>query len=130
MRFFSAANLRPFGIYLLIVVFACLPIWAVDDFVNQDGSPHLYNAYLIVELLRGNPAFTEIYALNSAPIPNLTGHYLLALFLLVFTPPVVTKIMVTADVRRISGGGRLAALSDNRARRLDDGFSRRRGFGV
>ncbi len=95
MRFFSAANLRPFGIYLLIIVFACLPIWAVDDFINQDGSPHLYNAYLIVELLRGNPAFTEIYALNSAPIPNLTGHYLLAFFLLVFTPPVVTKIMVT-----------------------------------
>ena len=95
MRFFSAANLRPFGFYLLTIVFACLPIWAVDNFVNQDGSPHLYNAYLIVELLRGNPAFTEFYALNSAPIPNLTGHYLLALFLLIVTPPVVTKIMVT-----------------------------------
>ncbi len=95
MRFFSAANSRPLGIYLLIIVFACLPIWAVDNFINQDGSPHLYNAYLIVELLCGSPAFTEIYALNSAPIPNLTGHYLLAFFLLIFTPPVVTKIMVT-----------------------------------
>ena len=95
MYFFSAANLRPIGTYLLITVFACLPIWAVDDFINQDGSPHLYNAYLIVELLRDNPAFTEFYALNSAPIPNLTGHYLLAFFLLIFTPSVVTKIMVT-----------------------------------
>ncbi len=95
MRFFSAANLHPFGIYLLIIVFACLPIWFVDEFIHQDGSPHLYNAYLIVELLRDNPVFTELYSLNSAPIPNLTGHYLLAFFLLIFTPPVVTKIMVT-----------------------------------
>ncbi len=95
MPFYSAANLRSYGIYLLVIIFACLPIWAVGDFVNQDGSPHLYNAYLIVELLRGNPAFTEIYALNPAPIPNLTGHYLLWFLLLVFTPSVVTKIMVT-----------------------------------
>lgn len=95
MRFFSAANRRPLAVFLLIAVFACLPIWSVNEFIHQDGSPHLYNAYLIVELWRGNPTFTEFYALNPAPIPNLTGHYLLALLLLVFSPSVVTKIMVT-----------------------------------
>jgi len=95
MHIVSASNVRPFVIYLLIIIFACLPIWAVGDFINQDGSPHLYNAYIIIELLRDNPAFAEFYALNPAPIPNLSGHYLLAILLFIFSPPVVTKIMVT-----------------------------------
>lgn len=75
--------------------FACLPVWSVEQYFNQDGSPHLYNAYIIQELLRSNPAFTEIYSINPAPLPNLSGHYLLAFLLFFFSPAVVTKIIVT-----------------------------------
>lgn len=72
-----------------------LPVWSVANFVNQDGSPHLYNAFIILELLEGNPAFTQIYALNPAPIPNLTGHWLLTFLLMLFPPLITTKIIVT-----------------------------------
>lgn len=100
MSFRSLKNPRIFlssawAFYFLLIIFTCLPIWFFAGYFNQDGLPHLYNAYLIIEILKGNPAFTEIYALNPAPLPNLTGHYLLAFLLLIFSPSAVTKIMVT-----------------------------------
>lgn len=95
MIFFSSSNLRLFGFYLLLIIFCCLPIWSVEMYLNQDGSPHLYNAYIIIQLLKNNLSFTEIYALNPVPIPNLTGHWFLAFLLIFFSPFVVTKIMVT-----------------------------------
>ncbi len=95
MSFVSNPKIRFTGFYLFLIIFACLPIWTVERYFNQDGSPHLYNAFLMLELFKGNPAFTEFYALNPAPLPNLSGHYLLALLLLLFSPTVVTKLMVS-----------------------------------
>ena len=95
MNFLSYSNIRTLGFYLFLIGFACLPVWSVERFLNQDGSPHIYNAYIVLELFKHNPAFTEIYSLNSAPLPNLSGHYLLTLLLIFFSPFVVTKIMVS-----------------------------------
>ena len=95
MSFFNSLKIRLFGFYLLLVIFACLPIWSVEFYINQDGSPHLYNAYIILQLLADNPVFSQIYALNYVPIPNLTGHWFLTTLLIVFSPFIVTKIFVT-----------------------------------
>ena len=95
MSLFSSSSLRLAGLFSILIGLCVLPIWSVENFVNQDGSPHLYNGYVMLELLRGNPAFTQVYALNSAPIPNLTGHWLLTFLLLIFSPPIITKIMVS-----------------------------------
>ncbi|MEO6588041.1 MAG: hypothetical protein ABIP06_01825, partial [Pyrinomonadaceae bacterium] len=92
MAFSLKSNIRVILFYLLLVSFACLPILSVENFVNQDGSPHLYNSYIILEILRGNPSFTQIYALNPAPLPNLTGHWLIAFFLLFLSPLLITKL--------------------------------------
>ncbi len=83
------------SLFILILLILCLPIWSVDNYVNQDGTPHLYNAYLITEILKDNQNFTQSYQLNPVPIPNLTGHWLLVFLLLFFTPQTVTKIIVT-----------------------------------
>lgn len=95
MKFLSLPNTRSFGLYLLLIIFCCLPIWCVENYYNQDGSPHLYNAYILLELFKKNPVFTEVYALNPAPLPNLSGHYLLSLLLIFFAPTLVTKIFAT-----------------------------------
>lgn len=95
MNFVSSSKIRIVGFYLLLIVFACLPIWSVERYFNQDGSPHLYNAYMMLELFKDNPAFTQFFEFNPAPIPNLSGHYLLVFLLLFFSPPIVTKIMVS-----------------------------------
>lgn len=95
MRIFTTSKIRFFGLFVVLIFLTNLPVWSVENYINQDGSPHIYNAYIILELLKGNPAFTQIYALNSAPIPNLTGHWMLVALLVLFPPSIVTKIMVT-----------------------------------
>lgn len=90
-----STNLKIFLFYILLIAFCCFPIWSVEFFINQDGSPHLYNAYLMIELINRNPFFSEIYAFNSIPVPNQSGHWLLAFLLLFFSPAICTKIIVT-----------------------------------
>lgn len=94
MNFVSLSKVRFVGFYLLLVLFVSLPVLSVETYYNQDGSPHLYNSFIITELFKGNSSFTDFYALNSALIPNLTGHYLMAFLLLLFSPATITKIMV------------------------------------
>jgi hypothetical protein len=95
MNFFASPNLRLAGFYLLLIVFCSSPIWAVEYFINQDGSAHLYSAFLMLELIKGNPAFGEIYAFNSISVPNSSGHWLMAFLLPFFSPFIITKIIVT-----------------------------------
>jgi hypothetical protein len=95
MRLFSLQNLRLFGFYLFLIAFACLPIWSVERFINQDGSPHVYNTHIMLELLKENPNITQFYALNSVPIPNLTGYWLLAELLVFLSVATATKLVVT-----------------------------------
>jgi len=49
----------------------------------------------MLELLKSNPVFGEVFAFNSISIPNSSGHWLMVLLLNFFSPFVVTKIMVT-----------------------------------
>lgn len=95
MNFIESSNARLLIFFLLLAIFTCLPIWAVGYFINQDGSGHVYSASLMTELLRGNPAVSEVYAFNSISFPNSSGHWVLAFLLLFFSPFTVTKIIVT-----------------------------------
>ena len=56
---------------------------------------HVYNASLMLELLKGNDFTHQYHALNSVPVPNSSGHWLMVLLLIFFSPFVVTKIIVT-----------------------------------
>lgn len=93
--FLSTQNFRLSLFYLLLVAFASLPIWSVENFINQDGSPHLYNSYIMLELIAGNSSTAQTYALNSVLLPNLTGYWLIVGLLLLFSAATVTKLMVT-----------------------------------
>ena len=95
MTFLANKNVRIVLLFIGLVSFACSSIWAVEIYVNQDGTPHLYNAYLILEILKGNASIQQFASLNPHMIPNLTGHWILAFFLIFFAPATTTKIMVT-----------------------------------
>ncbi|HEY0458459.1 MAG TPA: hypothetical protein VGC97_04855 [Pyrinomonadaceae bacterium] len=79
----------------MLIVFCCCPVWAVRYFINQDGSAHLYSSFLMLELLKGNPAANELFAFNSLSLPNSSGHWLMVLLLNFLSPFAVTKIIVT-----------------------------------
>jgi hypothetical protein len=95
MSLISPKNIRLILLFFLVVLIACSPIWGVGYFINQDGSPHLYNAYLMGELLNGNPHFLPFFEFNSISVPNSSGHWLLVAMLQFFSPFVVTKLIVT-----------------------------------
>ena len=94
MNLFVTQNIRLVLFFFVIIIIATSPIWGVEYFINQDGSPHLYNAHIMGELLNGNPHFLKYYAFNSISVPNSTGHWLLVLLLEIFPPFLATKVIM------------------------------------
>jgi len=95
MQLSSNPNFRLFAIACGLIFFCCLPIWCVEFYINQDGVPHLYNAFLINEILNGNDTVSGFVSINHSLIPNLTGHWILALLLKIFSPQITFKLFVT-----------------------------------
>lgn len=95
MSLFSKTNIQNLAIFSILVLLPLSAIWSVEFYVNQDGMPHLYNAYLILEILKGNEAISQFVTLNPVLIPNLTGHWILAFLLSVFSAAAATKIFVS-----------------------------------
>ncbi len=95
MKPFNLRSAR-FGItFAVLCSFALAPVWAVDYFVNQDGSGHVNAAYVMLELIKGNPFFSNFYIFNSPFVPNSSGHWMMVPLLQMFSPFVVTKIMMS-----------------------------------
>jgi DNA-3-methyladenine glycosylase I len=81
--------------YLILVAIACFPIWRVQYFVNQDGSAHVHSASIMLRSLVSADSGSEPVILNPVPVPNSSGHWLLALFLIAFSPFTATKLVLT-----------------------------------
>lgn len=84
--------------FIVILGVICSPIWGVKYFVNQDGSGHLYTSYVMLELLRGNTFFANVFVLNSLAVPNSSGHWLMAGLLTFLSPILVTKVILTLTI--------------------------------
>ncbi len=94
MKTFLSIKSSTWFFYAGLVVTATSPVWGVEYFVNQDGSAHVHSAYLMTEILRGNPFVSDTYVLNSICVPNSSVHIILALLLQVFSAFTTTKIVV------------------------------------
>ena len=76
----SLAKYEPL-FFLLITVIHLLPLLLLKFFPALDGAPHLHNANLIVQLLwEGNSELSKYYQINPLPVPNWSGHLILAFF--------------------------------------------------
>lgn len=68
-------------LFLSLMVAGTLPLLFSNYFVTLDGPAHLYNANLIKEIFLGNhSSITDLFAVNDFPVPNWSGHLLMALF--------------------------------------------------
>lgn len=79
---------------IILPIVLLLPIFSVRYFTNNDGSGHLYIAYVMRQLLAGNDLFTRYFEFNSIALPNSTGHWMIAGLLGVASPEIVTKLML------------------------------------
>lgn len=78
-----------------LVLFTSAPIWGVQYFIVQDGSGHVHSAWMMLELLRGNPRIAEMHQFNLITFPNSGGHWLLAFFLLFTSAFTATKLLMS-----------------------------------
>jgi len=93
MKVSSERLARPILVYVAIVLVISSAIWSARYFAPQDGSAHIYNAFLISELLKGDALIGTDLTFNTFIVPNATGHWLLTVLLQLFSPFVALRIM-------------------------------------
>jgi hypothetical protein len=93
MKIFFGPKAAAIFLYIIVVFAATSPVWSIRYFVVQDGASHVYNAYLLSELVTKDPSVSNWLTFNTLAVPNATGHWLLAILLQVFSGYLSMKVM-------------------------------------
>jgi hypothetical protein len=86
-------------LYFGLALLALVPVWSVTYLPTSDGPSHVYNSWVLHELVRGShgPA-AEWYAIDWRPHPNWIGHAVLALLMTIVPPVVAEKVLVSGII--------------------------------
>lgn len=80
--------------FLLLCLTGILPLLFSKYYVTLDGAAHLYNANLIKELITGNHSeISNLFTINSFPVPNWIGHFIMALSNLILPAFLAEKLL-------------------------------------
>ena len=86
-------------LYLGLAIVALAPIWSAAYLPTVDGPSHLYNSWVLKELVRGNHGIvSEWYAVDWRPYPNWSGHVVLALLMTIVPPVIAEKLLLSGIV--------------------------------
>ncbi|MDP9361979.1 MAG: hypothetical protein M3P29_11060 [Acidobacteriota bacterium] len=86
-------------LYFGLALLALAPIWSVSYLPTSDGPSHLYNSWVLHELLRGSHGpVSEWYVIDWRPHPNWLGHAVSALLMSVVPPLIAEKLLVSGIV--------------------------------
>src|SRR5258708_25803532 len=90
----AAVTLR--RLYLALAIVSLAPIWSAHYLPTADGPSHVYNSWVLRELVLGHRGVVaERDALYWRPHPNWRGHVVLALLIPVFPPLIAKKMLAT-----------------------------------
>ncbi len=83
------------SLFAALALLNMLPFILLSYFPSMDGPSHLSNAFIIKELLLSdNPFLESFYRFNPEPVPNWTGHALLAGLMTLLSPALSEKILL------------------------------------
>ena len=86
-------------IFIAIVILQLVPIWSVHYLPTVDGPSHVYNAWVLHELVSGRSAFlSQTFRVNWSPQPNWIGSAVMALLMTIVPATIAEKIFVSAIV--------------------------------
>jgi hypothetical protein len=86
-------------LYCAVALVALLPIWSARYLPTVDGPSHVYNSWVLHQLLAGDQGvLAETFAIDWKPHPNWSGHAVLALLMTVVPPLVAEKLLVSGIV--------------------------------
>ena len=107
-KFFKEKYL--FGIAIIV---SLLPLLETTIVPSLDGPAHLYNSNLILQLFSENEFISSFYSLTSSPNPNLSGHVLLSILLLIFPAFLAEKTLLALYILGFSSFFRRLILIQN-----------------
>lgn len=106
-------------LYVAAVVLLIVPIWCVAHMPTVDGPSHLYNAEIIRHIARGDDsAMTHAFRINHHPVPNWSGHFVLALLMTLVAPAIAEKLLMTGIIVLFMTGVWMYAGCDDEQRRV------------
>jgi hypothetical protein len=103
-------------LFLIVALLQLGPIWSVRYLPTSDGPEHLYNSWILHDLVFGNENnVTKVYRIESHPFPNWSGHVLMAALMVVVPPLVAEKLLFSTIVLLfLAGAWMLAGAVDRR----------------
>ncbi len=94
-------------LYVGVAAVAIVPIWCVRYLPTVDGPSHLYNSWVLRQLIRGTDGpLAQWFRIDWRPYPNWSGHAVMALLMSVVSPLVAEKLLVTGIVLLFLAGQR------------------------
>jgi len=75
----SKKHLLSSFLFWVLIIVSTFPFLNSNTFLSLDGGPHCYNSVIFRELLKHNEWYSNIFEINSFPVPNYTGNILLLL---------------------------------------------------
>lgn len=83
------------SVFLFFSLVVMAAIWCVPWFVTQDGSAHLYNAHILLEVQKPDSPLNQFYRAQWTPVPNLAGHLTLMGLLSLLLSRIADRLMIT-----------------------------------
>lgn len=85
--------------YILFYIAIVTPVWLLDYFHTGDGPSHLYVATVLTDLVTDeHSVYADYFQLNVRPVPNVVVPLLYSGLLLVFSPFLATKVLLSIVV--------------------------------
>ena len=86
-------------LYFALAILYLVPIWSVAHLPTSDGPSHVYNSWIVRELIAGNSGpISRFFEIDWRPHPNWIGHALLALLMTIAPPVIAEKIFFSAII--------------------------------
>ncbi len=85
-------------IFLLFLLVSLLQLWMTRFIPSLDGPQHLYNANVMVELLKENELMRSFFDINEVIVGYWSGHFFLSFFKIFLPAWLAEKFFLTVYV--------------------------------
>lgn len=108
-------NWRTLALFIALGLLQLAPLWSVRYLPLGDGPAHVYNAWILHELVSGDapPHIAAHYRIDWRPHPNWTGHAVMALLMFAVPPLVAEKLLLTLILATLFAGAWLLVTAVN-----------------
>jgi hypothetical protein len=95
ISFFKNLEKYEYVFFLIGALYLVIHVFLTQFVVSVDGPHHLYNANIIAQIVKGNDFIKSYYHINTFPVGNWSGHFLLSFFMYFFPASIAEKLLLS-----------------------------------